>query len=392
MTRIIATAIRIAWAVYPRNISVGIAAMIFVYAGIILLFITNLFFAQRILRAQHPRVGWSKPATALLPILIALIILTILALIAAVIVQFYVPDGEAIALPIQKYGSTLFAVMAFLPIPIVAISALARLHPGIRMTKPVDKFGSGRMRSKIAIVLLSALVLTLGAAFRAATTLLSPIPLTTGSPPHPAPSPPYLSKPAFYTVNFGLEIAVVLAWLALRIDRRFYVPDGARGPGSYAGGFVFAGEPGHEKARSTRHLTSARTSWASLHDPAGAGSRHSMASTRARTKSLESRVSWGGVSREQVAPMWGEDGVGVVPYSAFDEGGAEEDWGDVGVAGAEKEMGWDPKSGKWALRPISRRVSLGSEWREGGGVDGAGGGSGRGSPGEGEEVMMTPIR
>ena len=394
MTRIFATAIRIAWSIYPRNISIGIAAQIFVYAGIILLFIANLFFAQRIVRAQHPHIGWSKPFSIWLPVLIAIIIATILALIAGVIVQFYVLDGENAALIIQKFGSTLFAATAFLPIPIVIVSSLARLHPHIRKTKTIDKFGEGSMRAKIAIVLVSAFFLTLGAAFRAATTLIEPIPLRTGSPPRPAPRPGYLSKAAFYVFNFLIEICITLFWLAIRIDKRFYIPDGAHGPGSYAGGFVFAGEAGNEKTRSTRHLMSARSS---VHSKAGTdgtvtpgGSRHSFSSSRA--KSIESRISWGGVSRENITPMYGEDGIAAIPYSAFDDREDLPEAGDVGVEGVDKEMGWDPKSGKWALRPISRRISQGSTLRESLPVSRGGSGDGDRGGYVGEEVMMTPVR
>lgn len=349
MTRNIATVTRIAWSFYPRNISVGIAAMIFVYAGVVLLFISNLFFAQRIVRAQHQHIGWSKPVSLFLPILIAMIIATIFCLIAAVIVQFYVIDGEATALDIQKTGLTFFAITAFLPIPIVAASSLARLHPHIRRTKTIDKFGEGSMRAKIAIVLVSAFFLTLGATYRAATTLIGPVALLEGQPPRPAPARPYLSKASFYAFNFTIEICVVIFWLAVRIDKRFHVPDGAHGPGSYAGGFVFAGEAGNEKTRSTRHLLSAHSS---MPTP---GDRTSYASSN-RTRSVESRVSWGGVSRDNIAPMFGEDGVATVPYSAIDDGQQMGEL-DMGVAGADREMGWDPRSGKWALRRMSRRRS-----------------------------------
>lgn len=377
MTRIFATSIRIAWSVYPHNISVGIAAMIFVYAGIILLFIANLFFSQRIVRAQHPHIGWSKPFSIFTPILVAIIIATILCLIAAVIVEFFVVNGDNYALPIQKFGSTLFAVVAFLPIPIVTISALARKHPNIRMTKTVDKFGEGSMRAKIAIVLVSALFLTLGAAFRSATTLIEPVPLTKGTPPRPAPEPAYLSKAAFYTFNFTLEICITFFWLAIRIDKRFHIPDGAKGPGSYAGGFVFAGEAGNEKSRSTRRLMSVRSS---MHSKAGTDGPYGRSSfATSRTKSIESRVSWGGISRDNISPMFGEDGIAAIPYSAFDDMQDLPDAGD--------EMGWDPKTGKWALRPISRRLSQGESLREPEHVYHASGGLA-----EGEEVMMTPVR
>jgi hypothetical protein len=33
--------------------------------------------------------------------------------------------------------------------------------------------------------------------------------------------------------NFGVEILTVYLYAIMRVDRRFHIPDGARGPGSY---------------------------------------------------------------------------------------------------------------------------------------------------------------
>ncbi|KAK5121774.1 hypothetical protein LTR85_004649 [Meristemomyces frigidus] len=348
-TRIMATTLRIVWSVYPKSVKIGIAAMVFVYAGIILLFIANLFFTQRIVRSQHPHFGWTKPFSLALPILLVIIIGSILALIVAVILSFYTLNKTTLTRirDIQVYGETLYAVVSFLPIPIVTISALARRHPSIRNTQTIDKFGSGTMRAKIAIVLVSALFLCLGATWRAATLYLPSEDSTNPVQPW------YFSKAFFYCFDFTIEICVVLAWLALRIDKRFFIPNGAKGPFSYAGGFTFAGEPGNEKIAlgnrdSMRHLTgsnttlgfnnSSRVSWG--------GSRNSMA--------RESRVSWGGISRDDVSMGIGEDGYETLPYPGFEQDETQpSSAADVGVEGAEAEMGWDPKSGRWALRPLS---------------------------------------
>ncbi|KAJ8112869.1 hypothetical protein OPT61_g4866 [Boeremia exigua] len=45
--------------------------------------------------------------------------------------------------------------------------------------------------------------------------------------------PGYFHKAAFYVVNFAVEIVVVALYAGMRVDRRFWVPDGAKGPGSY---------------------------------------------------------------------------------------------------------------------------------------------------------------
>ncbi len=89
----------------------------------------------------------------------------------------------------------------------------------------VEKFGSGRWRTKIAILLTSSTLLCLGAAFRAGTNFKNPRPIN--SPAW------YHAKWCFYFFNFTVEITVVYLYLILRVDRRFYIPDGSKGPGDY---------------------------------------------------------------------------------------------------------------------------------------------------------------
>lgn len=359
-----ATSLRIAWANHPRHIPVAMAAMIFVYAGVILLFIANLIFAQRIVRAQHPHFGWSKPFSIALPILMVVIIGTILSLIAAVIMEFYsLSDSIHTAVrDIQVYGATLYSVVAFLPILVVGISTLARQHPKIKHTQTTDKFGEGSMTAKIYIVIFSGILLTLGASYRAGTTWLPPIPNMAQG--RPVEGPWYFSRGSFYAFNFSIELFMVIFWLAVRIDKRFIIPNGAKGPYSYGSGFIFAGEVGNEKPQlgnrdSTRHLTGSQTTgFASSHNSVR-GSRVSWATgpgSRRSSMGAESRVSWGGISREDVSAAVGEDGIEVVPYFQDDEAGQTA--GDVGVEGVDQEMGWDPRTGRWALRPVSGLQSM----------------------------------
>ncbi|KAK0259750.1 hypothetical protein LTS09_005592 [Friedmanniomyces endolithicus] len=362
-TRIFANSCRIAWSFHPTNVKIGIAAQVAVYAGIILLFIVNLVFTQRIIRAQHPHFGWTKPFSVALPVLFVIVVGTILALIVGVIYSFYTLNVATLRAVhyIQIYGETLYAFVAFLPLPLVLASAIARRHPSIRNNDTIDKFGSGSMRTKVAIVLISATFLTLGACWRCATLYLPNG--HTGSPEHPW----YYSKACFYLFNFTTEWCVVAFWLAMRIDKRFYIPNGAQGPFSYGGGFTFAGEPGNEKIAlgnrdSMRHLVGSQASFHSR--VSWGGSRHSLA--------RDSRVSWGGISREDVSAGLAEDGVHVMPYAPYasshhhpnDSSESVDRHGgqtaaDVGIEGTEAEMGWDPKSGRWALRPIASTMSFG---------------------------------
>jgi len=351
VTRVLATSLRMAWAAHPRNIRVAMAAMIFVYAGVILLFIANLFFVQRLVRAQHPHFGWSKPFSLALPVLLFITIGTILSLIAGVILEFYsLKESVAHAVRIiQIYGSTFYAIIAFIPLPIALVSTLARQHPRIKMTQTVDKFGEGSMTAKVIIIVVSAVLLTLGAAYRSGTTWLPPIPLMLNG--QPVEGPWYFSRGSFYAFNFSIELFMVWFWLAVRIDKRFIIPNGAKGPYSYGSGFVFAGEAGNEKPQlgirdSTRHLTGSQTSgWNSFRSswaPNGQSRPNSMGT---------GRISWGGISREDVSATVGEDGIEAMPY--FHPSDLETGSAAGRVDGAEQEMGWDPKSGKWALRPVS---------------------------------------
>lgn len=345
MARITTNVLRIAWSTRPSNIALGIAAQCFVYAGVVLLFVLNLFFAQRIVRAQHPRFGWSKPFSIAFPVLFAIIILTIAGLITVLVQSFYSlnTNTHRIDRDFQLYGATFYAVVSFLPAPIVLISSAFRQIPPFRKHN-VDKFGAGTMRGKIMVVCVSAVILSLGACFRAGTSWLPPTPLfVPGSNPQRAQAVPwYFSKPCFYVFNFVLELLVVYFWAAVRIDNRFHIPDGATGPGSYGGGFTFAGEAGNEKANlgqrdSTRHLTGSKSSFAT--------------SRRSRSRTRESVVSWGGISRpDLVEPGVGEDGVQTVPYPPAED---DDDWVPDEIGGLDNEMGWDAKSGRWMLRPLS---------------------------------------
>lgn len=231
--RIITFTLRIAWTTVPRNVSLGLASTSFVYAGTILLYCANLIFMQRIVRAQHPSVGWSKAFSLLVPALFAGIIITIVIIIAAVVDSFFAYGAWAhhVDRSLQLYGLTFYAVVSFLPIPIVIISSLAGQLPSVkaeRALSPIVKFGQGRMVHKVLLVVFTAAMLTLGTAFRAGTTYL---PLVQSIPTDGATAHQkwYLSKAAFYCFNFGIEIIVLISWLVWRIDIFFHIPDGAKG-------------------------------------------------------------------------------------------------------------------------------------------------------------------
>ena len=225
MARIVTCTMRIAAICKPHIISLSIVASVFVAAGVLLIFIINLLFAQRLIRATHPNFGWNRIFSLSLKLLYILIVLTISMVITCTVQSFYTlrPRTRRIDRDFQLYGSIFFAIVSFLPIPMVA---LALILP--RKTH-IEKFGSGRFRTKVFVLLTASISVCLGAAFRCGTAWKTPV-------PHSQPLPAYYSRVYFYVFNFVVEIIAVYLYAFLRVDLRFHIPDGARGPGSYAAG------------------------------------------------------------------------------------------------------------------------------------------------------------
>ena len=223
MSRIVTMIMRIVWAVHPRNVSIAIAANVFVAAGVVLLFVINLLFAQRIVRASHPHSGWHPIFHYAFIAIYVIIVLSLFALITSVIQSFYTLNlnTKRIDRDIQLYGGTFYAVISFLPILLVVGGLIIP-----RKTR-VEKFGSGRFRHKIAILLLASILLCAGATFRVAVNYAG------GKRPRDDPAP-YQSKACFYIFNFTVEILVIYLYVLVRVDQRFFIPSGSHGPGDYS--------------------------------------------------------------------------------------------------------------------------------------------------------------
>ncbi|KAL8840547.1 MAG: hypothetical protein Q9170_001300 [Blastenia crenularia] len=222
MARITTCVMRIVWATRPRHIPIAIAAQIFVAAGVVLLFVINLIFAQRIVRAAHPNSGWHPLFSRSFIATYVLIIITLITLITANIQNFYSLNSNTkrIDRDLILYGQTFYTIISFLPFPLV-IGGLV-----IPRKTRIEKFGSGRFRTKIIVLLTSAFLLCLGASFRVGTNFKTPRPLMD--------PPKYFDKACFYIFNFTVEILVVILYVAVRVDRRFHVPNGSKGPGDYS--------------------------------------------------------------------------------------------------------------------------------------------------------------
>jgi len=221
MARTTTCIMRIVWACYPKDISVAIAAQIFVSVGVLLVLVINLIFAQRILRAAHPRFGWHKQLSHLFTAMYALILIILAMVITVTVQSFYTLDLniKRIDRDLQLVATTYFTFISFLPIPMVVLGLIIP-----RKTR-VEKFGTGRWRSKVTILLTSATLLCLGAAFRTGTSF---------GAPRPSNDPAwYQARWCFYFFNITVEVAVVYLYIVLRVDRRFHIPNGSKGPGDY---------------------------------------------------------------------------------------------------------------------------------------------------------------
>lgn len=237
--------LRIVWAVYPHNVRIAIAANVFVAAGVVLLFIINVLFAQRIIRASHPNAGWHPVFHYFYISIYVIIVLSLIALITATIQSSYTLNlnTKRIDRDVQLYGQTFYAFISFLPILLVLGGLVIP-----RKTR-VEKFGSGRFRHKIAILLLAAVILCLGASFRAGVNYAG------GERPSTDPAK-YQSKACFYIFNFTIEILVIFLYVFVRVDKRFHVPDNSHGPGDYSRRLEKAGAEKEEDSAGGMRLAS----------------------------------------------------------------------------------------------------------------------------------------
>jgi hypothetical protein len=219
MARIVALIMRIVWATHQTNVNVAIAPTIFTAAGVLLLFVVNLIFTRRVIRAYHPRVGWHAALDIGFKVIVVSVIATLIIVITATVQSYFTLDTviRQRDREMQLFAGTYLALLAFLPIPIIAITVLLPRTDDRR----VDKFGSGRFRSKIFLLLFTSTLLTFGACWRVGVSYTTPRVYT-----QPAW---YHNKGAYYVVNFVIELIVVYTYAIARFDRRFHVPDGSKG-------------------------------------------------------------------------------------------------------------------------------------------------------------------
>jgi hypothetical protein len=211
--------------------NVYVAAVVLIAAGTVLLIIVNLVFTHRVIRAQHPRHGWNPILTLMFLGMYFLILCALTLCLVALIQSFFVRDQyiRNIDRNFQIFGTTFFAFAAVLPLPLIILSSLTP-----RGTRQIDKFGSGHFHTKVWVLVIGVILVSLSLFFKAGTTWMSPV-------SRQYQIPDYYSRAWYYATGFTIEVIVVYLYALARVDKRFYVRDGARGPGAYSG--MYHGPP-----------------------------------------------------------------------------------------------------------------------------------------------------
>jgi hypothetical protein len=228
MARIVTLTLRLVWMTHLSNASVAIAAMVFLNAGIIIYIFINIIFTLRIIRAQHPRFGWNIWVKRLAYAYMISIGANLVMLIETIPHGIYTtnPHTKSILTKVQRTGGVYNTAAAFLPIPILLVSWALSKYSG----RTPENFGVGRhndFTQKIIIILAGAAAVTLSVAFRVGTNFL----------PRPMNNPAwYHGKAAFYVFTFVVEVILTYSYLLLRVDLRFWIPNGAKAAGDYERG------------------------------------------------------------------------------------------------------------------------------------------------------------
>ncbi|KAL7627651.1 hypothetical protein AAE478_001844 [Parahypoxylon ruwenzoriense] len=267
LLRGVSLVVRLAWAAHPRTPAAALAAGVTAQCGSVLVYVVNLLLALRVLRAYRPRLGWHRASATAVWFLIACVLCCLVMAVAATVHDFYVPGQADRA--VQLFAGTYLAFLAFLPVPVVGAAVLAhrmsssspspprifkfhlprplRQH-GSNRDNSIEKFGAGRWRTKLELLVFTSIVATLGAGFRLGVNFDGQL-AGSSSSGGGGQSAWFHSRASYYCFNFVTDLAVSTAYLLARFDRRFVVPDGARGPGDYAAGRqLIRAEPVTEEA------------------------------------------------------------------------------------------------------------------------------------------------
>lgn len=215
MARILTLCLRIGWATHHHNVSLAIAAGIFVNAGILIVYIINILFAQRILRAKQPKLGWHPLVKTFFIAVYALIGVALALLITLIVISYYTLNLATLHVSewVLRSAVLYLLIVTLLPLPLLALAFAMPRSP------LEENFGTGSLKSKALLLTAGTLICVTIDGFKVG---------ALWSPPRPADDPAwYDSKAAFYVFVFSLEILVLTLYTGFRVHRRFWVPNGS---------------------------------------------------------------------------------------------------------------------------------------------------------------------
>lgn len=222
MARVITCIMRIVWATRQHDVQIAIAAQIFNNAGVLIVYLVNLIFAQRVLRSMHPKLGWNTALSHVFHAGYALVVGALIMVITATVIMFYTLNPQTIQACIDCQRAATIYLFILTTVPLLLLAA-AFLLP--RSSAREETFGVGTVNGKAALLAATACLAATISGFKLGTTWESPRPMN-----DPAW---YHSRAAFYCFGFMLEITILGIYVFARVDKRFHVPNGSGKRRSY---------------------------------------------------------------------------------------------------------------------------------------------------------------
>ncbi|RDA93843.1 hypothetical protein CP533_6393 [Ophiocordyceps camponoti-saundersi (nom. inval.)] len=220
--RILTCVFRIAW-VFSKLRGIVLMAQILQSAGVVLVFIVNLFFTRRILCAMHPSVGWHPVFGKVFLFLVASIPAVVILNIVSLSFFFFSSDNferHEMTEKLLIFGGSWNLSLTMLPLVVIFVACAM---PG----PPVEQFGQGTLIFKTSIFIFVAAMTAAGAAVRLAVAL---------NPLGGLLKLSLFDRSVFYVTSFTFDILTVIIYAYFRVDLLFHVPDGSSKQGDFAAG------------------------------------------------------------------------------------------------------------------------------------------------------------
>jgi hypothetical protein len=141
---------RIAWATRPNNGSVALAATIFAFLGVVVLYVVVLLMSLRVFRARQPQLGWDLVLGKGIKVTYAILLVVVLVVVPFGIVSGFTKDPQLLSACgwITKVGVLYFFLFNLIA-PVLYFLALFLPRPNV--IEP-ENFGTGSMQAKLVIL------------------------------------------------------------------------------------------------------------------------------------------------------------------------------------------------------------------------------------------------